>query len=184
MNQKNLTKTVLPAVIITAALLAVPFIAMQFTIEVNWSISDFIIAAILVFSAACSLLLLLQASADLRYKAGVVVAIGTTFLLIWVNLAVGIIGSGATFANIVYSVVVAIVLAGTFLSRFAAKGLERTMFAAAGALVLITIVQLADMMHNNSVMEVLMANAFFAALFVTAALLFRNTASKHRQTTA
>ena len=91
----------IPAVLfVTAAILLIPFVAMQFTEEVNWSASDFIIMGAIIFTVGTSFAYVLSKGANLMYKAGVVVAFGTTFFLIWSNLAVGIIGSGPNFANL------------------------------------------------------------------------------------
>lgn len=77
----------------TAALLLLPFVAMQFTSEVNWTTSDFVIAAILL--AATGLLFEL-ARAKLRTRksrliAGAVIAL--CFAFVWGELAVGLVGS-------------------------------------------------------------------------------------------
>lgn len=77
----------------TAAILLIPFIAMQFTGEVNWTASDFVIMGVLLFGTG----LLLQFAAN-RLRSGksrllVLGAIGFAFLLVWAELAVGLVGS-------------------------------------------------------------------------------------------
>jgi heme A synthase len=105
-------------------------------------------------------------------------AIASTFLLIWVNLAVGLIGGGPNPANLMYIGVVVVVLIGTYLARFSSKGMEQSMFAAAVSLVLVGIVQLlTGVQHYTgaSVLEIIGVNAFFATLFAVSGLLFRKT---------
>jgi len=77
----------------TAAILLVPLVAMQFTSEVNWTGSDFIVAGVLLGGTG---LLFELATSKLRKSrtrmiAGAVILLG--FLFVWAELAVGIVGS-------------------------------------------------------------------------------------------
>jgi hypothetical protein len=77
----------------TAAILLIPFVAMQFTREVNWTASDFVIAAILLAGTG---LLFELASAKLRTRKSRLIAIaviGFCFVFVWAELAVGLVGS-------------------------------------------------------------------------------------------
>jgi len=162
--------------LITALILMVPLVAMQFTNEVNWSFSDFIIMGILLFSTGLSYVLITCFSSSPINRAAFASAIGSTFLLIWVNLAVGLIGGGPNPANLMYIGVVMVVLIGTYLSRFTFKGMERTMFTAASSVVLVGIIQLLlGMQHypGASVGEIIGVNSFFAMLYSVSGLLFR-----------
>jgi hypothetical protein len=75
------------------ALLLLPLIAMQFTKEVDWSIFDFAIAAILLYGTALVLDLVLSNVKDTKRR--VLMCLGVLLLLgiIWIELAVGIFGS-------------------------------------------------------------------------------------------
>lgn len=77
----------------TAALLLIPFVAMQFTGEVNWTASDFVIMGVLLLGTG----LLLQFAANrIRSTRSRLIAlglIGFAFLFVWAELAVGIVGS-------------------------------------------------------------------------------------------
>jgi hypothetical protein len=79
--------------LVTALLLMVPLVAMQFTNEVVWTFSDFVVAGILI--AGTGLLYVLAAmklrTTQQRAIAGAVLAV--LFLLTWIELAVGIFGS-------------------------------------------------------------------------------------------
>lgn len=181
-KQKNLSKSILWVAFITALILSIPLVAMQFTNEVNWSVADFIIMGILIFGTGFSYVLLTRSSLNIIHRAAVALAIGSTFLLVWSNLAVGLIGSGPNAANLMYIGIVAIVITGTFLSRFTAKGMERVMFTAAIALVLFAVIQLLAKMYQysgSSVIEIIGVNAFFATLFAVSGLLFRYITMKH-----
>ena len=166
----------------TAIILAIPFAAMQFTNEVSWSASDFVIMGALIFGAGFSYVLLVRLSSNIIHRVAFALAIGITFLLIWVNLAVGLIGSGPNAANLMYAGIAVIIIIGTFISRFAVKGMERVMFTAAIALVLFAIIQILTKMYEypgSSVTEIIAVNAFFAALFAVSGLLFRYTRLNH-----
>lgn len=174
-------QSIFGVVLITVLLLMVPLVAMQFTNEVNWSISDFIIMGILLFSTGLAYVLLTQYSPGLINRAAFGSAIGSTFLLIWVNLAVGLIGGGPNPANLMYIGVVAVVLISTFVGRFTTKGMERSMFVTSFSVVLVGIIQLLTGMQHYpgaSVVEIIGVNSFFVLLFAVSGLLFRYVALK------
>ena len=76
-------------------------------------------------------------STDLLHRAGVIVAVGTAFLTVWVNLAVGMIQGEGNPMNLAFLGVLAIALFGAFAVRFAAQGMARVMIAAGIAQALI-----------------------------------------------
>ena len=162
--------------LITAGILLVPFLIMQFTNEVNWSLFDFLIMGGIIFGSGLALRYFVNQSDQLAYRIGIALAIGTTFLLIWANLAVGLIASGANTANLMYIGVIGIGITGAFMTRLAAKGAERTMYAIVLGLVLHTIIALgigAHKLPGSSPMEIFMVNGFFIFLYLCAALAFR-----------
>ena len=176
----------IPAVALgTAALLMVPLVAMQFTDEVDWSIIDFVIAGALLFGTGTLFVLVMRAPENIIYKCAMVLTIGATFLMIWANLAVGLIGSGPNPGNLMYIGVLAILIIGIYLSRFKAVGLERAMFVTALALAIVAVIALLAGMHNypqSSVIEIIGVNLFFIAPYVLSGLLFRYLVQKSHQT--
>ncbi len=78
---------------VAAALLTVPFIAMQFTAEVNWTVSDFVMMGILLFSAGLLCEWVLRKVKCARNRLYACLAILFVFFLIWAELAVGIFGT-------------------------------------------------------------------------------------------
>lgn len=87
------SKHFLRVVLGTAAILLIPFVAMQFTREVNWTASDFVIAAVLLAGTG---MLFELARATLRTRTSRLIAgaaIGFCFLFVWAELAVGLVGS-------------------------------------------------------------------------------------------
>lgn len=174
MNTFNLSvKTI---ALITAAILLVPFIAMQFSSEVNWGIFDFLIMGALVFCAGLAVKFITQKSTDWVYRVAVALSIGTTFILIWANLGVGLIGAGANLANLLYIGVIAVVVVGSIISKFKAAGMAKTMYFTAFSLVVLATIALITGMQNlpnSSVTEILGVNGFFAMLYLISAVLFR-----------
>jgi hypothetical protein len=163
--------------LITLSLLAIPFIAMQFTSEVNWTAGDFIGMGILIFIIGLGYVLISRTSGNIFYRMATALMIGTTFLMIWINLAVGLIGAGPHTGNVMYAGITAVLLVGIVLSRFTAAGLARGMYATVLALVLHTLIAFSlDMqdLPGSSTIEILGINGFFTLLYLLAGLLYRN----------
>lgn len=178
-KQKQFFLTIPAVALGTVLLLMVPLIAMQFTPEVNWSVSDFIVMGSLIFGTGVLIMLALRSAEHLAYRAGLIIMIGASFLMIWVNLAVGLIGSGPNPGNLLYAGVIVVLLIGIYISKFKAAGMERTMFATALALVVLAGVALLLNIPDTSVMEIISINAFFATPFIVSGLLFRYAAQPH-----
>lgn len=83
-------KFILPGV---AFILLIPFIAMQFTDEVNWTPSDFIVAGILLLGTGLILDLVMRKIKNIRYRIAISIALLIILFLIWAELAVGIFGT-------------------------------------------------------------------------------------------
>jgi hypothetical protein len=116
-----------------AVLLALPAIAMRFTPEVQWTGSDFAVMAVMLGTACGLCELAARASGNGAYRLGAGIAVGTAFLTVWVNLAVGMIGSEDNAYNLLFGGVLAIALVGAILVRFRAAGMARVMVVAAVA---------------------------------------------------
>jgi hypothetical protein len=180
-NIVNLSKSLLIVALVTIIILLIPLIAMQYTTEVDWSVADYIIMGTLLFGTGSAFVILTAYSTNYLYKLAMVIAVGSTFLMIWVNLAVGLIGGGAHIGNLMYAGVIVIGLVGTFLARFSSQGMAHTMFAmSAGFAVILIIALVADMQNypGSSVIEIIGVNGFFAMLYVLAGTLFRYVSNK------
>ena len=66
---------------------------MQFTDEVNWTTTDFIIAGGLLFGAVLTSEIVMRKIKNINYKVGLLDAILIIVILIWIELAVGIFGT-------------------------------------------------------------------------------------------
>ena len=89
MQDKRLIGIVLAA----GLLLLIPFIAMQFSAEVNWSLFDFIVAGILLLGTGLLLELVLRKVKNSRQRIMLCIAILAGLFLVWAELAVGIFGT-------------------------------------------------------------------------------------------
>lgn len=182
MNTKqNLIQAFTYPVLTTAVLLMIPLIAMQFSEEVVWTLSDFIFAGLLIFGTGFTYKLITLTSEDNFYRLAVGFALFTGLFLIWVNGAVGIIGSETNPINILYYIVIFIGITGAFIARFRPSGMVLTMTGMAvgqAALAAIAIIGGHYQSPPSSVFEILAVNGFFIMLFVIAALLFQN-AGRH-----
>ena len=114
-----------------ALVLVVPLIAMQFTDEVNWSAADFVMAGALVLGVGTALELAVRRTRDAAYRWAAGLALAAAFLLVWLNGAVGVIGSEGNVVNLLFGGVVAVALAGALVARFRPHGMARAMAAAA-----------------------------------------------------
>lgn len=162
-----------------AALLALPAVAMNFTDEVNWTASDFVFAAVMLGGTGLLLELTVRSSPSWFYRGGVATALAATFLLIWVNGAVGIIGDEDNPQNGIYLAEILIALFGALLARFRAPGMALAMAAAGLTQAAIGLTALIAGWGANEppgALGVLMINGFFAVLWLVSAALFWNAA--------
>jgi hypothetical protein len=74
-------------------LLLIPLLSMQFTSEVNWSLSDFLVMGALLAGTGFFLEVVFRTVSKRDIRIALVALILILFLLIWVELAVGIFGS-------------------------------------------------------------------------------------------
>jgi hypothetical protein len=76
-----------------AALLMVPLVAMQFTNEVVWTMSDFVIVGVLLVGTGLLYVLFSRMVKTRGQRLAVGAVLLVLFLLIYVELAVGLFGS-------------------------------------------------------------------------------------------
>ncbi|NNE26433.1 MAG: hypothetical protein HKN09_06285 [Saprospiraceae bacterium] len=176
---KKTTRNLSIWAIIVLCLLMIPKVAMQYSNEVNWDLTDFVLMGSILFGMGVIYEFISRKSNLTVYRAALAVAILSAFLLFWVNAAVGIIGSEDQPANLLFGAVFIVGLAGVAVSRFRAKGMSKTMFAAAIVQMLVPIAALLIWPPSVAswapgIFGVFMMCGFFATLFVVSALLFRH----------
>ncbi|WP_340102921.1 hypothetical protein [Rhodohalobacter sp. 8-1] len=174
-KQKSFAASLGLVALVTAALLAIPLVAMAITNEVNWSLYDFLFAGILIFGAGALYVFIRRQSESMMYRIASGLALLSALFLIWSNLAVGIIGSEDNVANYMYFGVVLILIIGVALSRFRPQGMALALFSTALAQGSTILFALAAGMHRysgSSIQEIIMVNGFFIVLFTTSGVLF------------
>jgi hypothetical protein len=107
------------------ALLTVPWLARW-----PWTAADFIVAAAMFAIVGGTFELAVRASGNAFYRWGAAVALATALVLVWINLAVGIIGNDDNPLNLMFFGVVAVALLGSIAARFRAAGIATAMLAA------------------------------------------------------
>jgi hypothetical protein len=152
-------------------LLLLPLVAMQFTAEVQWDGTDFVVFGAMLFAACGSYELATRATRNRSYRTAVGVALATAFVLVWMNLAVGIIGSEDNPANLMYGAVLAVGLIGAAIARFRPQGMARALVATAIAQGLVAVIALVAGLGYT-----LLLTGAFMALWLTSARLFRKAA--------
>jgi hypothetical protein len=80
-------------VVVVAILLLIPFLAMRFTGEVNWTPIDFITAGVLLLGTGLLCELVLRMVKKFTYRLALCAAILFALALIWIELAVGLFGT-------------------------------------------------------------------------------------------
>jgi hypothetical protein len=164
---------------VTGLLLLIPFIAMQFTPEVNWTASDFVFAGALIFGTGLAYELIARRGGWI-YRLAVALALFAAFALIWVNAAVGIIGSEHNPANELYGGVLLVGVVGAAIARLHARGMSNTLFAMAVAQLLVPAIALVfwrtTLDEPPGLVGTFVLNAMFAGLMASSGLLFRRAA--------
>lgn len=161
---------------VLATLLLLPAVAMIFTAEVRWTARDFAAAAALLGLLGLGVEFAVRQPGGWAARAGTALAVLTAFLLVWIDLAVGIIGSESDDANLLFAGVLTVAVGGACLARFRPAGMARAMAATAAAHTLVAAVALVGRWGAGAPgwpRDVIGTTLIFDALWLTAALLFR-----------
>jgi len=172
-------KSVIRVVLLTVSVLLVPLLAMQVTDEVTWGLGDFVVAGILLFSAGLTYELIKRKVNNLAYRAAIGIAVIAALALVWVNLAIGIIGSENDPANLMYLGVLAVGIIGAFVSRLQPGGMTRALLMTVLSQILVTCIALIFSLGETATL--MLFNGVFVVLFSISALLFWHTAQRHSE---
>ena len=161
------------------ALLAAPFVAMQLHADgVDWSPGDFIFAGAIFAIVGGLLELAVWKIRSGWYRAGVAVALLGYLLVIWSNLAVGIVGSEHNPANQLFFVALLVGIVGVCVSRFRPKGMSYSMLLTAFSLLIAFAIASLGPTDEPLVKHgvELAGTSIFAAVLLASAWLFRRAA--------
>ncbi len=111
------------------ALFALPAIAMQFTSEVDWTGSDFVFAAVLISALGIGAEIAVRVGRNVPHKVGIAIAALGGFLTVWINGAVGMIGSEDEATNLVFIALVGIAVVASLLVWFRPAAMRSIMAA-------------------------------------------------------
>lgn len=167
---------------IPALLLLLPLIA-----GFPWTFSDYVVMGALFGLVGLGLEVAVRMSKDIVYRAAAGIAVITAFLLVWVNLAVGFLGSEDNPANLMFFALLSLTLIGAFLVEFRAAGLARVVAATAVGQVLIDAVALVAGLGESGdrgIYEAFMGTSMFVGLWLASAWLFRRAARREALATA
>jgi len=147
---------------------------MRLTGQGDWTAFDYVVAALLLGSVCAGLELAMHLSKSWAYRLAAIMTVGGGFLMVWANLAVGIIGNEGNPQNLIFYAVLLIGLAGALYTRFDPKGLKWTLRTMAAA-------QLAVFLIAASLDWALLPvfTIFYFALWLTAGELFSKSADTH-----
>jgi hypothetical protein len=154
-----------------AVLLTLPAIAMHFHAEgVIWTASDFIAMGVMLAVACGACELIARASGNGAYRIAGGIAVGTAFLTVWVNLAVGMIRSEDNPYNQLFGCVLLLALGGSVVARFRASGMAWAMVLAAALQALLGAIGYPSDPRGGTF------SMMFAVPWLIAAILFRQAA--------
>ena len=162
-----------------AVLLMLPLVAMRFTSEVDWTLSDFLVMGALIGGCGLVLELATRRSDNLAYRFAWTVAVAAAFLLVWVNLAVGFLGDEGNLANLMFIGVIMVAAIGALVVRARAAGMTQVMVTTAAAQVLAGIVGYGSgwaSTGSQGIFEVMIGTSLFTGLWLLSAFLFGKAA--------
>ena len=160
---------------------AVGILLLPLVAHAPWTMSDYVFAAAAFAIVGATFEMAVKRSGDRWYRCGVAVALATALLLVWINGAVGIIGSEDNPANLMFLAVIAIALAGSVVARFEPRGMARAMGVAAAAQALVGMFALAGKLGANEppgTVGIEMLIGVFALMWLFSGWLFRRSAKQ------
>ena len=162
---------------LAGGLLLLPLIAMRFTDEVQWTWADFVFAAVLIGGIGGAFELAVRFAPDRTGLPGYAVALAGTFLMLWINAAVGIIGSADNDANILYALVLMIGIlvgaTGGFRPPAMQRALIAVLLAQLGVTAIAAVLGLGEPVQG--ILHLAAVNGFFMVFWLLALVLFHRS---------
>jgi hypothetical protein len=159
------------------ALLLIPAVMMRVSSEWHWSIASFVVAGIMIGGVGLLYELAEKASGSRAYRAGVAIALVTSFLTVWTTI-VRDDGNGIGFLLLVLTAAVA-----AFATWFRPAGMARAMLGVAVMQALVGVaIATAPVTASapDGSFRALVFSVFFVALWLISAICFRAAARGDR----
>lgn len=152
-----------------------------------WDVVDFAVFGAMILGVGVVYTLARRKSDYTVYRLAVGVALAASFILIWVNGAVGIIGDEGNDANMMYFGVLAVGIIGAIIVRFQPHGMVRVLYATALTQTAVAVIAMIAGLGSNAPSwpnDVLILTGFFVALWLLSARLFQHAARKQLSASA
>ncbi len=137
----------------------------------NWDALDYMAALALVAGSTGAYWIATRSARSLWHHVAVLIAAGGALLMLWMQLAVGLIGSGAHPINEAMGLVLVVGATGALLSRFRASGLRTTLLVAAGTQMVLGAIGFI-LLPAEFFSDTFLVTAFFSGLWTASAFLF------------
>jgi hypothetical protein len=179
---RTLPRGFFPAVV-TLMLLAIPLVAMQYTDEVQWDPPDFLIMGVLLMATGLALEWAIRRKGPLGSRAAWTLALLSTFLMVWTNMATGLLGGEDNPANMLLLTVPLVGAVGATLARLQPRGMAFTLFAMAVLHLSLTAIAASQGWRplRQGLIDIWAPNGFFILLFLSGAALFLGVAQVNRK---
>ena len=148
---------------------------MRFTGEDAWTAFDFVVFSVMVGAVCAGFELAMRLSNQWTYRLGAIMSVMGGFLMVWANLAVGIIGNEEDPRNLMFYGVLLIGVVGALVTKFNARGLTWTVRTMAAAQVVIFLV---SALLDWALLPVF--TVFYVSLWVIAGELFKKSINTKR----
>jgi len=137
----------------------------------NWDALDYLVALALLGGSAGAYWIATRSARSLWHHTAVIIAAGGALLMLWMQLAVGLVGDGDHPINHAMGLVLVVSAIGALLSRFRASGMRTTLLVAAGTQMVLGALGfiLLPAMYFS---DIFLVTAFFSGLWTASAFLF------------
>lgn len=176
------TKNLRSILIFPSMVLFIPVTAMLLKVDGwAWQAGDFVVAWMLMVGIGLAWKLITTKTGNRSYRCATGIALAAGLLLVWVNGAVGLIGSEDNPANLMYAGVLLAGMIGAAIARLEPRGMALASFATAIIQFLIPVIALLVWPTDFSpgIVPVFGLNLFFVLLFTVSGLLFQYSTRNH-----
>jgi hypothetical protein len=172
-------KRLLPVLLVPTLILLIPLGATLFKVEGwAWGPGSFLVAWVLLAGVGLAYQLVTRQAVSGAYRAATALGLTTGFIILWINGAVGIIGSEDNPMNLLFGGVLLLGVIGAVVVRLEARGMARTLGVVALAQFLVPVVAylVGRPDFSPGVVQIFAFNLILVLLFAGSALLFLQAA--------